>query len=662
MKLISVTLFRQLRSKFGFLLSRHRLFGKKTMPGKKKSKLGSQLTKQRNRDKLHTRNALRNDANGIWVNQEYEKKSAPVSILETNALEEFLNNAILAEKDFTAHKRNAQIVDSGFGVTGDLMDYLQGSNQDKRMQTEEELAHMLRIPRRPKWTESTTAEELEGLERTEFLEWRRSLAGLERNDAIAMSPFEKNLDVWRQLWRVIERSDVVVQIVDARNPLVYRCEDLELYIEEVGATQGREKKLLLLLNKADLISKKNRRKWARYFRKQGIEFMFWSANYEKMELEEKAKEMERLAEETEEYDRLEKMIMDNDLLMMSDQMGEVGASSTSAALAEEDEEEEEGTGDVGNAFGLLSALADEEEETGKGKLVDEEWGKDNNDTEFLFEVTKDSVDDDEGEEEDEQVEETEEGVEEEDTKEALEQVNVENELGEGKLGDDGEEQEEEEVVIDLDSLSDVHIYTRLELLAFFERMTQDIVQEKRAEEEEWWKSTHKEGDSEEDRAPVRAVVGMVGYPNVGKSSTINVLCHEKKVTVSATPGKTKHFQTHVLTDDLMLCDCPGLVFPSFMANKAEMIVAGVLPIDQMREHYSPVTLLCHRISRYTMERLYGIVFPEPTEDEDPSRPPTARELLQAYATVRGYMSNKGVPDESRAARDVLKDYINGVLL
>ena len=38
------------------------------------------------------------------------------------------------------------------------------------------------------------------------------------------------------------------------------------------------------------------------------------------------------------------------------------------------------------------------------------------------------------------------------------------------------------------------------------------------------------------------VVGMVGYPNVGKSSTINTLIQGKKVPVSATPGRTKHFQ------------------------------------------------------------------------------------------------------------------------
>lgn len=37
-------------------------------------------------------------------------------------------------------------------------------------------------------------------------------------------------------------------------------------------------------------------------------------------------------------------------------------------------------------------------------------------------------------------------------------------------------------------------------------------------------------------------VGLVGYPNVGKSSTINALIQDKKTSVSATPGKTKHFQ------------------------------------------------------------------------------------------------------------------------
>lgn len=40
----------------------------------------------------------------------------------------------------------------------------------------------------------------------------------------------------------------------------------------------------------------------------------------------------------------------------------------------------------------------------------------------------------------------------------------------------------------------------------------------------------------------RLVVGLTGYPNVGKSSTINALFGSKKTAVAATPGKTKHFQ------------------------------------------------------------------------------------------------------------------------
>lgn len=27
-----------------------------------------------------------------------------------------------------------------------------------------------------------------------------------------LTPFERNLEVWRQLWRVLERSDIVVQV------------------------------------------------------------------------------------------------------------------------------------------------------------------------------------------------------------------------------------------------------------------------------------------------------------------------------------------------------------------------------------------------------------------------------------------------------------------
>jgi len=91
----------------------------------------------------------------------------------------------------------------------------------------------LRIPRRPEWRTEMTAKEINSNEQQAFLEWRRDIAQIEEDNVkLAITPFEKNLEVWKQLWRVIERSDLLLQIVDARNPFFFYSRDLERYIEE----------------------------------------------------------------------------------------------------------------------------------------------------------------------------------------------------------------------------------------------------------------------------------------------------------------------------------------------------------------------------------------------------------------------------------------------
>jgi hypothetical protein len=109
-----------------------------------------------------------------------------------------------------------------------------------------------------------------------------------------------------------------------------------------------------------------------------------------------------------------------------------------------------------------------------------------------------------------------------------------------------------------------------------------------------------------DGRPARTV-GMVGYPNVGKSSTVNAMVAAKKTNVSATPGKTKHFQTLHVPDcpELVLCDCPGLVFPSIAGSKAQMICDGILPIDQMKDYMPPIRLLCGRLSHDVLFQVPG---------------------------------------------------------
>ena len=71
----------------------------------------------------------------------------------------------------------------------------------------------LSIPRRPKWNEKISAKEFDRLEREAFLNWRRSLAiEEEKNINLVITPFEKNMDIWRQLWLVTEKADLLVQV------------------------------------------------------------------------------------------------------------------------------------------------------------------------------------------------------------------------------------------------------------------------------------------------------------------------------------------------------------------------------------------------------------------------------------------------------------------
>ena len=131
--------------------------------------------------------------------------------------------------------------------------------------------------------------------------------------------------------------------------------------------------------------------------------------------------------------------------------------------------------------------------------------------------------------------------------------------------------------------------------------------------------------------PTKLVVGLVGYPNVGKSSTINALIGEKKVSVSSTPGKTKHFQTINLSSNITLCDCPGLVFPQFATTKATMICDGVLPIDQMREYTGPVTLVIKRIMKEVLEATYGLDIQVKGAEDGGDGVLRAEDLLSTYA-------------------------------
>lgn len=148
-------------------------------------------------------------------------------------------------------------------------------------------------------------------------------------------------------------------------------------------------------------------------------------------------------------------------------------------------------------------------------------------------------------------------------------------------------------------------------------------------------------------------IGCIGYPNVGKSSLLNGLKGMKVVSVSKTPGHTKHFQTIFITPTVKLCDCPGLVFPS-RVDKALQVLAGIYPISQVREYFSAIRYLSERIN---VVNILHLQHPDPEAKEW-----SPYDICEAWALKRGLLTAKaGRPDINRAANMIMRMGLDGRL-
>uniref|UniRef100_A0A8C1X179 Guanine nucleotide-binding protein-like 1 n=1 Tax=Cyprinus carpio TaxID=7962 RepID=A0A8C1X179_CYPCA len=119
----------------------------------------------------------------------------------------------------------------------------------------------LDFPRRPSWHYSMQREELLRKEEKSFLEYLEALHS--KNPPGTLSHFEHNLETWRQLWRVIEMSDVILLIVDIRHPVLQFPPALYHYI-----TGELKKYIILVLNKVDLCPAPLVLAWKHYLTKQ----------------------------------------------------------------------------------------------------------------------------------------------------------------------------------------------------------------------------------------------------------------------------------------------------------------------------------------------------------------------------------------------------------
>lgn len=141
------------------------------------------------------------------------------------------------------------------------------------------------------------------------------------------------------------------------------------------------------------------------------------------------------------------------------------------------------------------------------------------------------------------------------------------------------------------------------------------------------------------------VVGIVGYPNTGKSSIINALKRTRAVGVSPRPGFTTSMQEVVLDRNVRLLDSPGIVFD----DKSAML-GNCVDAESMADPIPPIEALLQRCNHASLLLTYNI----------PSFPVgDTNTFLALVAKSYGRVLKGGIPDKVAAARAVLSDWNSG---
>ncbi len=158
---------------------------------------------------------------------------------------------------------------------------------------------------------------------------------------------------------------------------------------------------------------------------------------------------------------------------------------------------------------------------------------------------------------------------------------------------------------------------------------------------------------EAKRLNMKAVlIGLIGYPNTGKSSLINLLKGTRVARVSPESGYTKGIQRVKISEGIYLIDTPGVI-PSYEnANKEDKDLfkhaqINVRVWDKIRE---PEMVINSLIEKYKgiIEKFYSV------DSEGDSEI-----LLEKLGRKKGFLLKGNEVDKDRTARQILRDFQEG---
>ncbi|KAG6623680.1 Guanine nucleotide-binding protein [Phytophthora cinnamomi] len=479
-------------------------------------------------------------------------------------------------------------------------------------------------PKRPKWTYSMSKEKVDTNESLMFDQWLTKIH--DKYDNEHLNHFEHNLEVWRELWRVTERATHVVVVADVRNPLLH----IPASVYDL-VTKELKKPMVVVLNKVDLIPTSVVQLWKRYL---ATRFP--------------------LAQQVCFSSRSNAVHGDNDVStrrrVLSKKLEVGDASAIKGAV------------DILVACGIDAVEAQQLAEELNASMTEQE----------SLQVQFDAV--------------------QEKKKTGGKRRSRRKQKSRGGrngVGEDGapvvyECQHcgcDDAVVACMScaiggrpSASDANVKDEADAVARGYLLCSRCEREEHAELKGHFQVRLQSALAAMSTDPAvagsaaaigqantpKVTIGLIGHPNVGKSSVLNALAGKKIVSVSHTPGHTKRLQSIMIAPEICICDCPGLVFPFAGVPKYLQELSGLYPYSQIREPYSAVRFLAEHV---VLERILDLkprtqLF-DGLEEELEWTPWT---LCEAYAEKRGYRTDRrGRPDHQRAGSELVRDTVDGIL-
>ena len=144
------------------------------------------------------------------------------------------------------------------------------------------------------------------------------------------------------------------------------------------------------------------------------------------------------------------------------------------------------------------------------------------------------------------------------------------------------------------------------------------------------------------------VIGVLGYPNVGKSSLINALAGKAKARTSSESGFTKGLQKVKVNNKITILDTPG-VFPDKEKDNKKFGKTGAVDFGKIKDP-EIVALTIIRDNKTLLEKHYNIK----SEDEE--------DFLEKLAIMFKKMSKGNTPNLEAASRLFLKDWQTGKII